>query len=309
MKLEYIKDAEKMRYDWAQKDAVRDEGLTDRTDIRTEEDILYVESESEDDENWHLMDLYYPKKVLSNNEKYPVIVSVHGGGWFYGDKKLYRHYCMKLSSYGYAVVNFNYRLCPEYQYPNGFMDVCQLMNYISNNADIYQLDMDNLFAVGDSAGAQLLSQYCVWATNSDYHALLDKEGIIKAPVPKKIALNCGVYDMRAMFGREELFKWYLTDEDLENPMENTDLRRSFFGILDHITSDFPETYLMLSVNDPLKVHTQSIKDKFDETGVVYVFKEWGEGSPADGHVFHVNLKSSLGEKCNDEEIAFFKGLL
>ncbi len=58
-----------------------------------------------------LFDLCVPASYMGDSDKaYPVIVSVHGGGWFYGDKKLYSHYCCHLAQSGFVVVNFNYRL-------------------------------------------------------------------------------------------------------------------------------------------------------------------------------------------------------
>lgn len=47
----------------------------------------------------------------------PVIVSVHGGGWGYGDKERYQYYCMSLAQQGFAVVNFSYRLASKYKFP------------------------------------------------------------------------------------------------------------------------------------------------------------------------------------------------
>ena len=62
-----------------------------------------------------LFDLCVPASYMGDSDKaYPVIVSVHGGGWFYGDKKLYSHYCCHLAQSGFVVVNFNYRLAPPW---------------------------------------------------------------------------------------------------------------------------------------------------------------------------------------------------
>lgn len=294
---EQIKEAEKMRADWSASDAGRDAGLVARDDVSCISDITYTESETEDEKIWHLTDIYYPK--AADVTSYPVIVSVHGGGWFYGDKKLYSHYCMKLASYGYAVVNFNYRLSPVYKYPCGFMDVCRLMSFLADRADEYKLDMSSLFGVGDSAGAQLLSQYSIWATNPEYRALTGDYGISNAPIPKRVALNCGIYDMRDMEGRDIIVEMYLEGKPEDYP--------DFLNVIDYVTSDFPETYLMLSVNDDLREHTIPMKKKLEEQGVNFVFRELGAGVPSDGHVFHINMRSDNGIKCNDEEIAFFRG--
>ena len=92
-------------------DRKRDEGLTTPEEILRFDNISYGP-----DPWWHLLDIYRPK---ASEGKLPVIIDVHGGGWVYGDKNLYSHYCMDLSRRGFAVVNFNYRLAPRHRFPAG----------------------------------------------------------------------------------------------------------------------------------------------------------------------------------------------
>ena len=106
---QYVQKAIEERSKWAKNDAIRDAGIKEPEHVKKITDIVYSESETEDEKKWHLMDIYYPteNKRFLKNGNYPVIVSVHGGGWFYGDKELYRLYTMTLATYGFAVVNFN----------------------------------------------------------------------------------------------------------------------------------------------------------------------------------------------------------
>jgi acetyl esterase/lipase len=244
-----------------------------------------------------LTDIYYPQNGEESN--FPVVVSVHGGGWFYGDKELYRFYTMHLATMGFAVVNFNYRRSPEYSYPAGFMDVCRLMDFLAQHKEEYRLDMDRLFMVGDSAGAQLASQYGIYAINPKYRELFDNMNL-SVPVPKKMALNCGIYDLGEIFRADmEICDWYLPDCMKKNEVI------SFFRIMDYNTKDFPPTYLMSSVNDALAKHSLPLKQRLEELGVPVIFKEFGENAPQDGHVFHLNMHSENGKRCNQEEVSFF----
>lgn len=294
MKEKYIEDANKMRKAWATGDGLRDEGLVESDKLVIIKDIDYSENYND---VWHKADIYYPE---GTQEKLPVIVSVHGGGWFYGDKELYRFYCMHLAEAGFCVVNFNYRLSPENQYPAGFHDVCSLFDFVAGNADKYPFDLERLFVVGDSAGAQLTSQYSIYATNAEYRKLFSFEDVKNIPVPKKVGLNCGIYDMKDLAERDQsLNLWYLDDEMKANDKE------SFYNVLDYLTKDFPQAYLMVSVNDPLTVNTAPLKKRLETLGVSHVYKEYGQDNPSDGHVFHVNMKSENGIQCNKDEIAFF----
>lgn len=285
-----------MRLAWAESDAKRDEGIPEPVGIRKVEDIVYTTSATEEEEPWHLTDIYYPESW--EGETYPVIVSIHGGGWFYGDKKLYSLYTKYLASKGFAVVNFNYRLAPEYPYPCGFLDCCRLMDFLAKNAETYRLDLNRLFMVGDSAGAQLVSQYSIFSTSADYRALFEEATNLLAPVPKKVALNCGVYEL---YGREDsrVSENYLPEKMSEN------LKESIEHVLDYVTGDFPETFLMASVNDSLLPASEVLKKKLEASGVPYEYHEYGHTNPEDAHVFHVNLRSEEGLRCNKEELEFF----
>lgn len=105
----------KVRAEFQKGDDIRDAGLTTPDFVERTDDILYGE-----DPKWQVLDLYRPKN--RTGEKLPVIVSIHGGGWVYGDKERYQYYCMSLVEHGFAVVNFTYRLAPEFQFPAALED-------------------------------------------------------------------------------------------------------------------------------------------------------------------------------------------
>ena len=62
---------------------------------------------------------------------------------------------------------------------------------------------------------------------------------------------------------------------------------------------------MLSVNDPLAKHTAPLKKKLEKLSVPFVYREFGQDEPADGLVFHLNMRSENGKWVNQEEMEFF----
>lgn len=297
----------KTRNDWAESDAIRDANITLPAGVTKIVDISYTTSQTEKEGIWHTLDIYYPAE---KKESYPMIVSCHGGGWFYGTKELYMPYCMHLASLGFAVVNFNYRRSPEYRYPAAFLDVCHVMNFLTNHAAQYHLDMDSIFMVGDSCGAQLASQYCIYATNAEYRNMIlevfsdmpDDLTDTNAPVPTAVALNCGIYNMWDILDMD-LTRWYLPQTN------DTLLLQSFTNILDYLNDQFPPTYLMMSVNDDLGIHTAPMKKCLEKHMIPLVYKEYGQDNEKDGHVFHLNMHSENGKLCNESESEFFKAYI
>lgn len=243
------------------------------------------------------MDICVPISYMSDeNRKYPVIVSVHGGGWFYGDKELYSHYCCLLAEHGYVVVNFNYRLSPQNKYPAAIEDVAYLIRYIHENAQTLGIDMDNFYMVGDSAGAQLTANYCIIASNSDYREKLDF--FTYDLLPKKVCLNCGAYNMAER--NDNVSAWYLKNAVTEEQY------KLFKDQLDYVNADFPEAYLMYSVNDDLSSHTKVLDEVLNKVGIAHITKAYGQNNPDSGHVFHMNMYNPEGILCNEDECAFMK---
>lgn len=243
------------------------------------------------------MDICVPISYMSDeNRKYPVIVSVHGGGWFYGDKELYSHYCCLLAEHGYVVVNFNYRLSPQNKYPAAIEDVAYLIRYIHENAQTFGIDMDNFYMVGDSAGAQLTANYCIIASNSDYRAKLDF--FTYDLLPKKVCLNCGAYNMAER--NDNVSAWYLKNAVTEEQY------KLFKDQLDYVNADFPEAYLMYSVNDDLSSHTKVLDEVLNKVGIAHITKAYGQNNPDSGHVFHMNMYNPEGILCNEDECVFMK---
>ena len=243
------------------------------------------------------MDICVPISYMSDeNRKYPVIVSVHGGGWFYGDKELYSHYCCLLAEHGYVVVNFNYRLSPQNKYPAAIEDVAYMVRYIHENSQILGIDMDNFYMVGDSAGAQLTANYCIIASNSDYREKLDF--FTYDLLPKKVCLNCGAYNMAER--NDNVSAWYLKNAVTEEQY------KLFKDQLDYVNVDFPEAYLMYSVNDDLSSHTKVLDEVLNKVGIAHITKAYGQNNPDSGHVFHMNMYNPEGILCNEDECAFMK---
>ena len=266
-------------------DKVRDEGLTEPENIVKIKDLAYGNDPEQ------VLDLYYPSGTGS---ALPAIVSVHGGGYVYGDKDLYRFYCMSLTQRGFAVVNFSYRLAPGYRFPAQLNDVNAVMQFARSHAEEYFIDPHNIFFVGDSAGAQMASQYLAAVTNPAYASLLGLE-IPKFDV-RACALNCGFYIPDPHQDRM-LMKCYLEDP--------SQVKTEEMDVIAHITSAFPPAFVMTSNGDFLRKRAMPFVDVLTAKGVEAEYHDYCPDDRELGHVFHCNMKEPYAKICNDEECAFF----
>lgn len=95
-------------------------------------------------------------RPLNNNEKLPVIIYAHGGGWVIGDKEVYDTLIKRLSTCANAAVFFvNYNRSPEDCYPTALNQIYGVMDYVYNHPAEFNVDSEKMVIAGDSAGANL----------------------------------------------------------------------------------------------------------------------------------------------------------
>lgn len=85
----------------------------------------------------------------------PVVVWIHGGGWFQGSRLPIPAGVSALCSRGYAVASIDYRLVPDAIWPAQLQDCKGAVRWLRAHADQYGLDPDRIAAWGESAGGQL----------------------------------------------------------------------------------------------------------------------------------------------------------
>ncbi len=124
----------------------------------------------------HLLDIYYPEGTTGS---LPVIIDIHGGGFMYGYKELNKYYNLYLASLGYTVIAPSYRLVPEVRFKSQVQDVMAVYKWVHENAAQYHCDLENVFVIGDSAGAMLAVMSALVNELGDLQALyqVEKSGL------------------------------------------------------------------------------------------------------------------------------------
>jgi len=292
--LEYI---ERYRTETKESDDIRDAGLTTPDDIERVDNIQYGV-----DPHWNLLDVYRLRSAAGH--KLPVIINVHGGGWIYGDKERYQYYSMQLAQRGFSVVNFTYRLAPEYLFPAPLEDLNLIAEWVLQNAEKYSMNSDKLFAVGDSAGAQILGTYAAIVSDPGFaenFSFKIPEGFRLSA----IGLNCGAYKID-MSKKDELITQHM---QAYLPDKGSEKEQWMMCVLNHITPVFPPAFITTALGDFLRNDAPLLSAKLDECNVPHVYRLYGTTENPLGHVFHCDVRLKEGWLCNDEECSFFKSFL
>lgn len=117
---------------------------------QTQRDIEYSRPGGEP----QLLDVFVP----AGEGPFPAAILVHGGGFEAGDKQTYITYIFEpLSEAGFVWFSINYRLSPRHKFPAAVDDVEEAIRWVRRHAQEYQVDVDRIALIGESAGGHLVS--------------------------------------------------------------------------------------------------------------------------------------------------------
>ena len=92
-----------------------------------------------------------------------------------------------------CVINVNYHKCDSFKFPQFSRDSLKALAYIEEHADELNVDLSNLYIMGDSAGAQIAAHAVTIIQNDEMREAL---GCVKCNLKFKAALLfCGPYDV------------------------------------------------------------------------------------------------------------------
>lgn len=87
----------------------------------------------------------------------PIMIYVHGGSWRLGDKSSVGLKPYIFIENDYLFISINYRLSPNVKFPVHAQDVAKAISWVYFNSEEYGGDNNQIYLMGHSAGAHLVS--------------------------------------------------------------------------------------------------------------------------------------------------------
>jgi len=210
-------------------------------ETETEFDLLYAVHDGVE----LLGDLYRPRA----QDRAPVLVAVHGGGFQLGDRKFYQYWGPYLARHGYATFSIDYRLMKPgvKTWPGAVCDTKSAVQFIRAHAAEHGLDPDRIGLIGDSAGAHLSAMV---ALAGEEPLFAGDYGDLQAATSCKVKAVIGfygVYDMQAQWEHDQITRPrdQITEKFLGGPPMVS--RKTFFEAspLSYATVDKNSTRFLL----------------------------------------------------------------
>lgn len=168
----------------------------------------------------HLQILFPFKPEMSPEDKYPLILFIPGSAWhkqeLYNDIPQYA----ALSKKGYVVAVMEYRESDLAIFPAQIEDVCNALNFIPTIADVFHIDLNRIFLMGNSSGGHIAMMSVLYHAHKMCADLPPISGVIvesgstdiltcsKTPLPPwmKIRASAVLLGVDKIEGNEELAK-------------------------------------------------------------------------------------------------------
>src|SRR5690606_8198502 len=225
-------------------------------EILAPENIMYMQQPS------LTLNIYQPKNVMQFEPR-PTVVWVHGGGWVSGSKEHARGYFKLLANQGYNVVSVQYQFAPQAIYPNQLLQINQALKFLTEHAQEYHINANQLYLAGDSAGANLVSHYAALISHPDFARQSNITPLIKRAQIKGLILHCGIYDMNAFINTApdelKLIEWgvfNLVQAYTGNKKDDAEFLKGISPI-QYLTANYPPV-LISGGNKDFLTNTQSV---------------------------------------------------
>lgn len=261
------------------------------------------------------LDLYLPTQKVY--DKIPVVIHFHGGAWIVGVKESINAARLngavnELRAAGYALVSPNYTLARKntLPFPACIEDAFDAVNWVVENADKYNFDLNNVGLMGESAGAHL-AMMVAYANAEDF----DKQLTVPIDYLVNVYGPTELYELykqqmpliqtvkaRTQFLPEFLENQFELPERLFgfNPKEDTIKAKamaSLYSPLNFIDEDEPPTFIIHGEKDRLVPFQQAIllKEKLEKQKIKYQF----HAMPNTDHGFFHASKEQKSEVQNE----------
>lgn len=198
---------------------------------------------------------------------FPVLIFFHGGGWVTGNIDTYDKICTQMAQItGHVVVSVDYRLAPEYKFPNGLLDCYSVCAELFAHPELLGVTTDQITLIGDSAGGNLAAAVSLLARDSGEFAPKRQILLYPATYPRHTARS------PFLSVREHGSGYLLTNQRVEHYMKlyascAADFANPYFAPL--LTDDFsaqPDTLILTAGKDLLRDEAELYGEKLRAAG-------------------------------------------
>lgn len=215
--------------------------------------------------------LYFPNEesydMVMNENPYPIILYIHGGGFVTESVESYNRVCWNLAKHtNHVVVSVDYPLAPEYKFPRQTEDCYAVAKAIFTDRRILNMGPESITIMGDSAGGNIAAAVSMMAR--DRGEFMPPQQILIYPcVNNNYEENNGFVSLM-----ENGQDYLLTRQNMADYLEyyessKEDRQNPYFApLLAENFGNLPRTLLITGEFDPLRDEGELFARKLQDGG-------------------------------------------
>jgi len=236
------------------------------------------------------IDIYLPEK---RDTKTPVILLVHGGSWFEGDKSAFTDLAKYWREKGYAAATMNYRFTntPEKNiHPAQVNDIAKAIEFIASKSGEWKVSPDKFALMGASAGGHLSLLYTYkYDSGNKVKAVISMAG----PTDLSLIGSAGIPQMQVV-------QWLIGSTIQANPSAYAEA-----SPISHVTAGSKPTLMFHGKLDVVVPYQQAVDLKnrlaqFGATHKLVLYEDTGH------EVINVTYMASFLADCENWLKLYFK---
>lgn len=248
-------------------------------------------------------------KAESVNEKKPLFLYIHGGGYVSGRPENREGCVSRFAEAGYFTASVYYGLSPKYIHPSSLYNIYDALAYLIENKDKFNIDTDNIIVGGESAGAHFAALLGAISTSSELKNHYDKLNPVSKDVKfKALYLNCGIFSMKdAAESKFPFMKNYLevfyggTCAELLS-----ESNEKFLSPIEFLNESFPPSFVVTAEHDALRFGGIKFFERLKELGVKT--EHYHALGMMAIHAFAVGQKLKTSKEVTKNALAFFSSI-
>ena len=254
------------------------------------------------------LDIIAPK----NNDKKPLLIYIHGGGFISGIRKMRKYLCADYARAGYLVCNLDYELAPTALFPTQLRQLFKAIEWIIDNKETLNVDLSKVVVAGESAGGYLSSYVTAIVKNKALFDTLDIDFkyVDSFDIHAAVHLN-GCFSAEKMgelpFPNMPVFVKSFFDKNIEEIKAMDEAEKALLSPVEQISSNYPPTVVGRAKLDGLDAESIYLLEVLKRNNVPHVeFMAGGLNSP---HAWCLATFTKEGKRCLNVTLDYLNQVL
>ncbi|WP_285014173.1 alpha/beta hydrolase [Lactococcus garvieae] len=263
------------------------------------------------DKKRNSFDIYMPQ---NSKGPVPVMIWVHGGAYVGGNKTDVKEFATRIAHDAQvAVICPNYALAPDAQYPSQIQQINELVqDLFSHQADYPSLDFNQIILGGDSAGAQIATQYAAIQTNKAYANALHFTPLLTKENLKGVISYCGPVNLqeKAHDKSNNLLLKAFTKTVAWSLLGTTDWKTNPHlqqaSVVPAVTENYPPTYITDGNTLSFASEGEALTERLKALKVPVSQLFFSDSSKKIGHEYQFDYLTKEAQLCYQQTLQFIQ---